>query len=85
MTKDKKKNKKSKSLYKTVKTAIPKKPVLYSALGVMGLGLAWGASMDKTKRQAMLDKVTSSFSFKGLGKSKTAPAVNKQPDDIAVG
>jgi len=83
MTKDKKKNKKSKSLYKTIKTSIPKNPVLYSVLGVVGVGLALGSTMGKTKRQAMLDKVTSPF--KGLGKQNTAPEINRPPDDIAIG
>jgi len=83
MNKDKKKNKKSKSLYKTIKTSIPKNPVLYSVLGVVGLGVAYGSTMGKTKRQAMLDKVTSTF--KGLGKPNAAPEINRPSDDVANG
>jgi len=83
MAKDKKKIKKNKSLYKTLKTSIPKNPVLYSILGVAGLGLAIGSAIDENKRRAMLDKVTNTF--KGVGKPTEITNTNVQPDDIAVG
>jgi len=84
MAKGKNKSKKNKSLYKTIKASIPKNKVLYSVLGVVGVGLALGSTIDKSKRQAMADKVTNTF--KGLGKSTPATTTNSQPDsDLTLG
>ncbi|WP_205500848.1 hypothetical protein [Rufibacter psychrotolerans] len=63
MSKDKKKDKKSKGkknqggAYKGVKSIVGSKPLLYSLLGA-GVGLAIGATLGKETRRAIADKLT---------------------------
>jgi len=61
MKKGKKKNKKNPTIFTKIKAAMPNNRVLYSVLGGVGAGLALGTAIDKDKRQALTDKVTSTF------------------------
>jgi hypothetical protein len=61
MAKGKKKDKKKVSLIKKIKSAIPDNRLLYAVLGGVGAGLAIGAALDKEKRQAVIDKVSSTI------------------------
>lgn len=76
MTKNKKKNKKNPSLYKAIKPYIPNNRVLYSALGVIGAGLAISSIIGKDRRQALAGKVTKTVKGLGLKGTTTAPDVN---------
>ena len=78
MAKGKKKNKKKKSFFKTIKSTIPNNQVLYSILGGVGAGLAIGTAMDKDKRQALVDKVTNTF--QGLSRPAMVSDNNITPD-----
>ena len=86
MAKGKKKNKKNKSWFKTIKSSIPNNKVLYSILGGVGAGLAIGSVMDKDKRNALVDKVTSTFQGFSRPSAVTDTDTNTTPDTrIAVG
>ena len=78
MAKGKNKTKKNKSLYKSIKASIPKNKVLYSVLGAVGAGLAISSAIGKTNRQALVDKVTTTF--KGLKSSSSDTNTTMQPD-----
>ncbi len=78
MSKGKNKSKKNRSIYKAIKPYIPNSKVLYSILGVAGVGLAIGAAMGKDKRQALTGKITDSV--KNLRKR---PATSDTSNNLA--
>ena len=84
MKKNKKKNQNNKSLFKKLKASMPNNRVLYSILGAVGAGVVIRTAMDKDKRQAVVDKVTSTF--QGL-KSQTSETNTNMTTDpkIAIG
>ena len=78
MSKGKNKTKKNKSILKTIKASLPNNKVLYSVLGAVGAGLAISSAIGKTKRQALVDKVTTTF--KGFKGSSSDTSTGFQPD-----
>ena len=82
MKKGKNKTKKNKSLFKTIKASVPKNKVLYSVLGAVGAGLAISSAIGKTNRQALVDKVTTTF--KGFKSSSADTNTTSQPDQNAM-
>ena len=77
MAKNKKKNKKHRSFYKSIKPFIKDSRVLYSVLGALGAGVALGAALGSEKGGTIVDKITSTLKelgqHNGVAERKTKP------------